>query len=118
MHCESADDCQNILPQSSRAVTVVLAIVQVLEVVVLELLLQRQVIELPSKGKLTVDFFLADAKVLHIEEADMLRSVSELFCQLLLAVWSIEEAEVESYQLGPVDLMIELELKPRSCMSI
>ena len=42
----------------------------------------------------------------------MLCSVGELFCQLLLAVWSIEEAEVESYQLGPVDLMIELELKP------
>ena len=39
MHCDSADDCQNTLSQSSRAVAVVLAIVQVLEVVVLELLL-------------------------------------------------------------------------------
>lgn len=116
MHCDSADDCQNILSQSSRAVAVVLAIVQVLEVVVLELLLQRQVIELPSEGKLTVDFFLTDAKVLHIEEADMLCSVGKLFCQLLLAVWSIEEAEVESHQLGPVDLMIELELKLISCI--
>ena len=112
MYCESAVSCQNILPQSSRAVTVVLAVVQVLEVVVLELLLQRQVIELSPKSELPVDFFLADAEVLHIEEADMLCSVGKLFCQLLLAVWSIEEAEVESYQLGPVDLMIELELKP------
>jgi hypothetical protein len=39
-------------------------------------------------------------------------SVGELFGQLLLAVWSIKQAEVESYKLGPVDLMIELELKP------
>jgi hypothetical protein len=101
---------QNILSQPSRTVAVVLAIVQVLKVVVLELLLQRQVVELPSESKLTVDFFLADSEVLHIEEADMLCSVSELFGQLLLAVWSIEEAQVESYQLGPVDLMIELEL--------
>jgi hypothetical protein len=111
MHCESADDCENILPQSSRAVTVVLAIVQVFEVVVLELLLQRKIIELPPESKLTVDLFLADAEVLHIEEADMLCGVSELLGQLLLAIWSIEEAEVESYQLGPVDFMIELELK-------
>jgi hypothetical protein len=86
--------------------------VQVLQVVILELLLQRQFVELPSESKLSVDFFLADAKVLHIEEADMLRGVSELFGQLLLAVWSIEEAQVESYQLGPVDLVIKLELKP------
>jgi hypothetical protein len=54
--------------------------------VVLELLLQGQFVELPSESKLLVDFFLTDAKVLHIEEADMLRGVSELFGQLLLAV--------------------------------
>ena len=46
----------------------------------------------------------------------MLCSVGKLFCQLLLAVWSIEEAEVKSYQLGPVDLMIESELKLISCI--
>jgi hypothetical protein len=112
MHCESSGGCRNILSQSCRAVTVVLAVVQVLEVVVLELLFQRQFVELPSESKLSVDFFLADAEVLHIEEADMLCSVGELFGQLLLAVWSIKQAEVESYKLGPVDLMIELELKP------
>lgn len=84
---------------------------------VLELLLQRQVIEFPSEGKLSVDFFLADVEVLHIEEADMLCSVGELFGQLLLAVWSVEEAEVESYQLGPVDLMIKLEFIPPYCIS-
>jgi hypothetical protein len=104
------DGRRSILSQPSRAVAVVLAVVQVLEVVVLELLLQGEVVELPSEGKLSVDLFLADAEVLHVEEADMLCSVSELFGQLLLAVRSVEQAEVESYQLGPVDLMIELEL--------
>jgi hypothetical protein len=84
--------------------------VQVFKVVVLELLLQRQIVELPSESKLSVDFFLADAEVLHIEETDMLCSVGELFGQLLLAVWGIKEAQVESHQLGPVDLMIKLEL--------
>jgi hypothetical protein len=108
--CRVNDGRQSILSQPSRTVAIVLAIVQVLEVVVLELLLQRQVVELPSEGKLSVDLFLADAEVLHVEEADMLCSISELFGQLLLAVWSVEEAQVESYQLGPVDLMIELEL--------
>jgi hypothetical protein len=110
MLCRVNDDCRNILSQPSRTVAVVLAIVQVLEVVVLELLLQGKFIELPSESKLTVDFFLTDAEVLHIKEADMLCSVRELFGQLLFAVWDIEEAQVESYQLGPVDLMIELEL--------
>jgi hypothetical protein len=108
--CRVNDSGQSILSQPSRTVAIVLAIVQVLEVVVLELLLQGEVVELPSEGELTVDFFLADAEVLHVEEANMLCSVSELFGQLLLAVWSVEEAQVESYQLGPVDLMIELEL--------
>jgi len=110
MHCRVNDGRRDLLPQASRTVAVVLAIVQVLEVVVLELLFQGEVIELPSEGKLSVDFLLADAKVLHIKEADMLCSVRELFGQLLFAVWSIKEAQVESYQLGPVDLMIMLEL--------
>jgi hypothetical protein len=46
----------------------------------------------------------------------MLCSVSELFGQLLLAIWSVEQAQVESYQLGPVDLTIKLELNISSCI--
>jgi len=109
MVCRVNDGRQSILSQPSRAVAVVLAVVQVLEVVVLEFLLQRQIVELPSESELSVDFFLTDTEVLHIEEADMLRSVSELFGQLLLAVWSVKQAEVESHQLGPVDFVTELE---------
>jgi hypothetical protein len=35
----------------------------------------------------------------------------------LLAVWSIEEAQIESYKLSPVHLMIKLEFEPSSCIS-
>jgi hypothetical protein len=117
MHCRVNDGRRDLLPQASRTVAVVLAIVQVLEVVVLELLFQRKIIKLPSESKLSVNLFLTDAKVLHIEETDMLCSVSELFGQLLLAVWSIEEAQIESYKLSPVHLMIKLEFEPSSCIS-
>lgn len=47
----------------------------------------------------------------------MLCSVSELFGQLLLAVQSIEEAQVEGYQLGPVDLVTKSELNTWFYMS-
>jgi hypothetical protein len=80
----------HILPESSRAVAVVLAIVQVLEVVVLQLLLQRQVVELAAQSELSIDFFLADAEVLDVEEAHMLGSICQLLGELLLAFRSVE----------------------------
>ena len=66
---------RNILSQPSRTVTVVLAIVQVLKVVILQLLLKRQVVELAAKSELSINFLLADREVLDVEEADMLSSV-------------------------------------------
>ena len=63
---------------------------QVLKVVVLQLLLKRQVVELAAKSKLSIDFFLADVEVLDVEEADMLRSVSQLLSELLLALWGVK----------------------------
>lgn len=66
------------LPQSSRAVAIILAIVQVLKIMILELFLEWQVVKLSAQSELAVDFFLADTEVLHIEETDMLSSISEL----------------------------------------
>ena len=63
---------------------------QVLEVVVLQLLLKRQVVELTAKSKLSIDFFLADVEVLHVEEANMLSGVSQLLSELLLAFWGVK----------------------------
>jgi hypothetical protein len=66
--------------------------VQVLEVVVLQLLLKRQVIELATQSKLSIDFFLADAEVPDVEEAHMLGSICQLLGELLLAFRSVKEA--------------------------
>jgi hypothetical protein len=57
---------------------------------VLQLLLKRQVIELAAKSKLSIDFFLTDVEVLNVEEANMLRSVSQLLSELLFALWSVK----------------------------
>ena len=81
---------QDILSQSSRTVPIVLAIVQVLKVVVLQLLLKRQVVEFAAKSELSIDFFLADVEVFNVEEANMLSSVSQLLSELLLALWSVK----------------------------
>ena len=59
---------------------------QILQVVVLQLLLKRQLVELAAKSELSVDFFLTDVKILDVEEANMLSSVGELLSELLLAL--------------------------------
>jgi hypothetical protein len=64
--------------------------VQIFEVVVLQLLLKRQFVELATKSKLSVDFFLANVEVLDVKEADMLSSVGQLLSELLLALWGVK----------------------------
>lgn len=54
---------------SGRAVGVVLSSCKITGAVELELLFERQRIELAAKGELVVDLFLADVEVLNIEEA-------------------------------------------------
>ena len=63
---------------------------QILEVVVLQLLLKRQVVELAAKSKLSINFFLTDVEGLDVKEANMLSSVSQLLSELLLALWSVK----------------------------
>lgn len=53
----------------SWSVSIVLTTLQVIAVVILEFLVEWQSIEFASKGKLAVDFFLADVEVFDIEEA-------------------------------------------------
>ena len=57
-----------------------------------QLLFKWQIIELAPKSKLSVDFFLGDAEVLHIEEANMLGSVGKLLGQLLFALRRVKQA--------------------------
>lgn len=70
---------------------------------ILQLLLQREVVELAAEGELTIDFFLRNAKVLDVEETDVLGGVGELVDQLLFAAGLFELAEVEGDEFGPVD---------------
>ena len=53
---------------TSWSVSVVLTTLQIIAVVILEFLLEWQSVECASQGKLTIDLFLADIKVLHVEE--------------------------------------------------
>lgn len=39
----------------------------------------------------------------HIEESNIMDGISELICQLLLSLWSIELRQVERDQIGPID---------------
>jgi hypothetical protein len=58
--------------------------------VVLQLLLKRQVIELATKSKLSIDFLLADIEVLDVEEANVLSCICQLLSKLLLALWCVK----------------------------
>jgi len=80
----------SILPQSSRTITIVLAVVQVLKIMVLQLLLKRQVVELAAQSELPVDFLLTNREVFDVEEADMLGSIGQLLDEVLLALWSVK----------------------------
>lgn len=67
---------------------------QILEVVVLQLLLKRQLVELAAKSELSIDFLLADIEVLDVEEANVLSCICQLLSELLLALWCVKEAQV------------------------
>lgn len=54
---------------TSWSVPIVLAPLQIIAVVILELLLEWQSIECTSQGKLAIDLFLGDVEVLDVEEA-------------------------------------------------
>lgn len=73
---------------------------------IFQFLLQRQVIEFATQGKLSIDFLLADAKVFDIEESNVLSRIRELFCELYLASRFFEDAQVEGNELCPINLQV------------
>lgn len=54
---------------ASGSVSIILAIDEIVGVVVFEFLLKRKAIKFTTKGKLTINFFLADVESLHIKES-------------------------------------------------
>lgn len=88
--------------------THILAAPQILKIMVLQFLLQRQIIEFPPKRKLAIDLFLLNAEVDDVEEADMLGSILEFLHQLLFPSRLVEETEIDRYQLGPIEIIFRL----------
>ena len=74
---------------------------------VLQLLLERKVVELLPERELAVDALLADVEVLHVEEPILADGLDERLRELLLALGRREEAEVESEQRRPVEVLLE-----------
>lgn len=88
---------------TSWAVAIVVAADEGFVAVVLEFLLQRQSVELPSEGKLSVDLFLGDVEVLDVKEANFRDGVVQLLNELLFAAGPVELAEVEGDKFRPVN---------------
>ena len=74
---------------------------------VLELLLEGQLVKLFAKCELAVDALLRDVEVLHVEEPILADGLDERLRELLLALGRREEAEVESEQRRPVEVLLE-----------
>lgn len=89
-------------PVSSWTVAVVVATHERLLIVVLELLLERQRIELAAQGELPVHLLLGDVEVLDVKEAHFGDGVVQLLDEFLLAAGLVELAQVERDELGPV----------------
>lgn len=107
---------------TGRSISIVLAPGKVVRVMILELLLEWQRIKLATKSKLSINFFLADVEVLHIEKScyhffglgtdnsipcadkltNMLHSMLQLFYKLFLATGLLILAQIEGNKLCPV----------------
>lgn len=87
---------------SSWAVTVVVATHESIRIVVLELLFERQRVELASQSELSIHLLLGDVEVLDVEEAHFGDGVIQLFDEFFLAAGLVELAQVESDELRPV----------------
>lgn len=62
---------------------------------------------LPNR-KLTIDAFLRDIEVLHVEEAIFANTLNQRLGQLLLALRSAKEAEVDSDEVSPIKLFLQV----------
>lgn len=73
---------------------------------VLELLLERELVEALAERELPVHTLLGDVEVLHVEEAILAHGLQECLRQLLLALRGSEQAEVEGDEVRPVEVLL------------
>ena len=84
----------------------VTVIAPILEIgTILELFLCGEVEEGFTDGELFVYFFLGEAEVGDVEEADFVDGMEELTCEFLFSSWRIEERQIQGYEVGPVHCM-------------
>ena len=73
---------------------------------VLELLLQRELVEALAERELPVHTLLGDVEVLHVEEAVLAHGLQEGLRKLLLALRGSEQTEVESDKVCPIEVFL------------
>ena len=73
---------------------------------VLELLLERELVEALAERELPVHTLLGDVEVLHVEEAVLAHGLQEGLRKLLLALRGSEQAEVESDKVCPIEVFL------------
>lgn len=73
---------------------------------VLQLLLERSLVEFLAERELTVDALLRDVEVLHVEEAMFADSGDEGLRELLFAFWRVEQSQVDGRKICPFELLL------------
>lgn len=73
---------------------------------ILQLLVQRRLVQVLADGKLPVDTLLRDVEVLYIEEPVLAHSLDEALRELLLALWRAVEAEVDGDKVSPIEVLL------------
>ena len=73
---------------------------------ILQLFLDRELVELLAERELAVDTLLRDVEVLHVEEAVLANSLDERLRELLLALRGGIKTEVERDKVCPVQMFL------------
>ena len=73
---------------------------------ILQLFLDRELVELLAERELAVDTLLRDVEVLHVEEAVLANALDERLRELLLALRGGIKTEVERDKVRPVQIFL------------
>ena len=73
---------------------------------VLQLLLEWGLVELLANGKLPIDTLLRDVEILDIEETIFADGLDEVLSEFLLSLWRTVKAEIDSYKVCPVKILL------------
>lgn len=74
---------------------------------VFRLLLQRKFIELATERELSVDAFLSNVEVLHVEEALCSDCIDEVVCELLIAFRGTKKTQVDGDKVSPIEIFLQ-----------